>query len=408
MTATQEFFAFFSTAVIMALFCKADLLPEPSGLTYRWVDPFTLNLSWTWMKPKDWPCTLEFWAKIVEESGVGCQRARPECIKELRTQSHNAKFNPFLTEEGPSEWKASVQVFDCRDCGYVCASKNTNVSVYTPKTAVPRAELVKDFRCLIRNNLMSCSWTPAKAAIALNVTYRFCNQGHLKVCDQPHSNSCVLEVVLEDDPLKVYPDEICVSVQTATEMSTFKITFEVDIPMYITESGGYINLEWEPPEIGKTCWTYNVSYRECNKQKDPITYTPGHNNHSLQDIPYNRNCHYEFEYSISTKAHCPKLIGIPGSASYGINASPDQTMTVIAIVIPIILSACVFLSCFCFRRHRTIICPVLPDPSQIFKDFMNGNRELKFPAIVCEQEAEIFVPIVISPVSEESDLQQSC
>ncbi len=35
----------------------------------------------------------------------------------------------------------------------------------------------------------------------------------------------------------------------------------------------------------------------------------------------------------------------------GTNEPPDRTLTVLAIVIPIILSVCVILSCYCFRRY---------------------------------------------------------
>lgn len=43
---------------------------------------------------------------------------------------------------------------------------------------------------------------------------------------------------------------------------------------------------------------------------------------------------------------------------------------------------CCFLSLtclfWCVCRHRAIICPVIPDPSAIFKEMiMNGNKELK-------------------------------
>lgn len=35
----------------------------------------------------------------------------------------------------------------------------------------------------------------------------------------------------------------------------------------------------------------------------------------------------------------------------GTNKPPNETLTVVAIVIPIILSACIILSCYCFRRY---------------------------------------------------------
>lgn len=35
----------------------------------------------------------------------------------------------------------------------------------------------------------------------------------------------------------------------------------------------------------------------------------------------------------------------------GTNKHPDRTLTVVAIVIPIILSICVILSCYCFRKY---------------------------------------------------------
>ncbi|KAM6960318.1 interleukin-13 receptor subunit alpha-1, partial [Tautogolabrus adspersus] len=92
----------------------------------------------------------------------------------------------------------------------------------------------------------------------------------------------------------------------------------------------------------------------------------------------------------------------------GTNKPPDRTLTVVAIVLPIILSVCVLLSCYCFRRHSAIICPNIPDPSAIFKEMMmNGNKELKTPGSLYTPVPEPIEPCRITPITENSVLQQN-
>ncbi|TDG99898.1 hypothetical protein EPR50_G00199170 [Perca flavescens] len=120
-----------------------------------------------------------------------------------------------------------------------------------------------------------------------------------------------------------------------------------------------------------------VCYKKCNEREVCLNFTvtgePG-------QMPYDKRCRYEFKSRARMSHYCGngKFSGFGDVVPYGTDEPPDETLTVVAIVIPVILSACIILSCYCFRRHRSIICPTIPDPSAIFKEMMlNGNKEFK-------------------------------
>ncbi|KAM9335965.1 interleukin-13 receptor subunit alpha-1 [Symphorus nematophorus] len=394
MTFTREFFTFLSwTAIIMILNCEADRCPPPTGLTYEWLDEFTVNVSWK--KPRGLP----------DDSDVKFRVESIDDPSKLKCVSVGHFTESFLTEKKHSDhWTYNI----INKSKYCNQSDESLPATITIRTRKPRAELVKDFRCFIYPPRMDCSWIPVNQSLNLTLSYRIC--GHLeediksiKKCDEPYvhgnRNGCYLNT-------STVPENICILVETEAVMSTFTPNvLEVAPPkLNITEEGDYLKLSWSPGYGNSHCWTYNICYTECDK----FEICPSTNGETTMRVPYDKNCLYEFKSQVSTTDKCPpRSSRMSDPVIYGTNKLPDVTLYVVASVIAVILSICFILSCYCFRRHSAIICPIIPDPSAIFKEMMmmNGNREPTTGSLYTPVP-EPFEPCRIT-VPENSSLQEN-
>ncbi|XP_070849533.1 interleukin-13 receptor subunit alpha-1-like [Chaetodon trifascialis] len=395
MTFSRKFFAFVTyTTTMMVVYCKADRYPPPTGLTYVWLDKFTLNVSWK--KPSGLPDDREiaFLMKIRGDKSERCVRGSNV------TQS-------FLTKDMPSDrWTYEIWTVS-KSCNRSTEGTPATLIINTPR---PRAEVVKDFKCFISNE-MNCSWIPANRSLNLMLSYRTCGSLEeslkgLKKCVRPYSSGerhgCVLH---SDSPA----DSICILVESEAGMSTFKPALVVPPPqLSISEHSGQLELSFTPPLIGNSqCWMYNVCYNQCNQSMKCLTTSSGQ---TTLKVSYNKGCIYEFRSKVMTTEYCINASSSFSEAQlYAQNKPPDGTLTVVAIVIPIILSVCIILSCYCFRRHSSIICPIIPDPSTIFKEMMmNGNKELKTTTgSLYTPVPELIEPCKITLVAENGVLEQN-
>ncbi|XP_068569689.1 interleukin-13 receptor subunit alpha-1-like [Cebidichthys violaceus] len=358
MTFTTEFLTFLAfTAVIMVHHCKSAL-PPPTGLSYEWVDAFTVNVSWK--KPSGLQ-DKDVWYKYGRE--------HPDSYVCMKSRNFTATL---LTEEtGSANW--TYYVWTVEDCESPNESTKESKIIQTPK---PRAE-VKDIKCLItRTRELNCSWIPGNQPLKLS--YRICGRTEelikpLRECVRPYVGAGRNGCYLIADGVK---NDTCVLSETDAGLSTFRIAPMIDPPeLSVREEGDGLKLSWMHPKFGKGCsWTYTVCFKKCIHSEKCLDFTT-----EPVVMPYDKSCRYEFRSSVKTDNYCKTIFSERGKVvSYGTNEPTDETLTVVAIVLPVILSVCIFLSCYCFRRHRSIICPVIPDPSAIFKEMMmNGNKELK-------------------------------
>ncbi|KAM4537186.1 interleukin-13 receptor subunit alpha-1-like isoform 2-T2 [Odontesthes bonariensis] len=280
----------------------------------------------------------------------------------------------FLTDRMSSSLEFSVQASNKHCIGWT-ESDPTKITVSTRK---PHVELVKNFKCVLEATKMNCSWIPVNPTENLSFIYRHCGKAE--------SNTKIMEFNQPDrrENWKVFTlkakwryQDICVVVQTEHSMQTFKPKFAIRTPqMEVKENGDYLTLTWASPDVGANCsWEYDVFYTICSKN-DQLTAR------EHAQIPHDKCCEYEIRYSVKTDKYCPLVSGDDSKSQvYGAKRHCLDTATVVAIVIPVILFVCVMLSCYCFRRHRHIICPVMPDLSDFFKEMMNGNKEMKTPAV---------------------------
>uniref|UniRef100_A0A3Q3KXI9 Interleukin-13 receptor subunit alpha-1-like n=1 Tax=Labrus bergylta TaxID=56723 RepID=A0A3Q3KXI9_9LABR len=391
MTFHMDFFIAFLTCAAVTLVLP-NWPPPPTRLKYEWIDQFTVNVSWEKPRGVQDGSEVTYKYRLVKNGeDVTCTTVRNFTV-------------PCLTEETDSDgytynvWTDSSP--NCRSS----TGESTRVNI-TVKYLKSRAKVVKDFKCVIHGNETDCSWIPVDPSLKLNLSYRMCGCSEevlksLKKCHELHRNETRTGCHLKVNAIK---GDICILVETDAAMSTFIAEPEVPSPkMSVREVGDHLKLSWKPPEVGKQCtWLYDVCYTHCS-------YPEVSCHHSLE-VAYNNRCLYQIRSSVKTDIYCKKISsGFSEVVPYGSNKPPDRTLTVVAIVVPIILSVCVLLSCYCFRRHSAIICPTIPDPSAIFKEMMmNGNKDLKTPGSLYTPVPEPIESFRITQITENSGLQQN-
>lgn len=341
---------------------RADPHPPPTGLTSQWLDRFTVMVSW---KTQD----------ILNNNNkkllflVNMTRKEAQCLIVNKTSLREN----FLTEEMVADhWECNIQTVN------QCAHTNSIPATLKIFPFKPRAELVKDFKCFIQDTKeLNCSWIPVNATLNLTISYREFGVKDetiksLKTCTQPHSIGVRKGCILHGNP-----EDIRILVEADTAISTFKPQLVVSPPkLTITAEKDDLNLSLTPPTSAQ-CWIYNVCYKECNNSKG--CQEPMFGVLTIK-VPHDKRCLYEFTARTMSRKYCFEtdiLSHYSDPVFYGINKTSPEALTVITIVIPVILSICVILSCYCFRKHSAILCPVIPDPSVMFKEMMSGNKEHK-------------------------------
>ncbi|XP_074518019.1 uncharacterized protein LOC141784179 [Halichoeres trimaculatus] len=397
----MEFVVFLAwTAMSLALHCTAGC-PPPERLKYEWLDRVTVNVSWE--KPRGLQDNSEVMYKYsllkngkVDENSITGTRGRNFTVT-------------CLTEESDSHtWTYGVWTESSQSCNGSNESTRTEITVETPK---PRGKIVKDFKCVIQGKEMDCSWDPVDPSENLVLFYRFCGRHEyrlsgFKECEHQKLSSTGARTGcrLKADATRA---DICILVETDDAISTFIAKLEIPSPeLSVREEGNELILSWKPPEIGRGCkWKYEVCHKRCSNERLCKSFYV-ENNDPIK-MAYDKSCLYELQSRVSSD-YCKTITSdFTDVVTYGTNKSPDRAHTVAAIIIPILLSACVLLSCYCFRKHSAIICPNIPDPSGFIKDMMmTGNKEQKTTTVsVYEPVPEPVERCIVSPVIENSASQ---
>ncbi|XP_068612279.1 interleukin-13 receptor subunit alpha-1 [Brachionichthys hirsutus] len=389
-----EFSLFTRTAMMVAFHCHAESYPPPTGLSYQWLDQFTVGVAW--VKPSALPDDRGIWFFLD-----GNRKDNPACLKgHLRNYRVSQSF---LTEETHSDhW--TYNIWTVKDCQHSPEGAPATIRISTPK---PRAVLVKDFKCAVHADEMKCSWVPARRSLNLTLSYRICSSseesiGSLETCDEPRARGARSRCDLR---LAYSAEDVCVAVETDAAISTFKAPLSVPPPkVAVREVGDHLQVSATPPETGeRRCWTYEFCYIQCNKFKLCQNTSAGE---AAVKVPYERNCLYEFRSRVRMSTSCsasPLCSDFGAAVSHGSDKRPDLTLVAVSIVVPMILSVCVILSC-CWYRRRDIIYPVIPDPSAIFKEMMSGNRNLKIAGRLYAPVPERIEPCSVSLASQSVSL----
>ncbi|XP_071370056.1 interleukin-13 receptor subunit alpha-1-like [Centroberyx affinis] len=362
-TLREVFTIIICTAMMTAVQCVADRLPPPQNLSCEMTDEFCIKLSW------QKPSRLEHCSVKYRINGTKSE-IRP-------TRVH---YNCITTEEiGSAGLRYTIETIPNTSCGSRTTSKPLNCTIYPP------VKLVSDFKCfLYSSDVMNCSWIPENQFPDLEVFYKLCGypKEKLSKCEHLYSNGMRKGCHLKGN---LSTEAVCILVRGTSDGATVlhntfkrKPSLHVRTPppkLTITEQGDELTLSWTAPDIGKQrCWTYIINYSTCDESREDRIVEK----QLSMTLSYDKRCLYKFQIRANFAEKCGKGESLISEVvSYGRDEPPDPSLTVAVIVIPAILSVCVILSWYCFRRHRAIICPIVPDPSVIFKEMMNKTKEPK-------------------------------
>ncbi|MEQ2254966.1 hypothetical protein ILYODFUR_009001 [Ilyodon furcidens] len=364
MSATLWVFTFLSFAIMMTPCIEADRrLPAPTNVSYKWIDEFIVNVTWSWPKPEDLPqnCTVEYEIQQMGEEIPG-------------TRVENRNFTEYYLTKDLATGSLELRIYCTAktDCKGWNKSQPAKIKISAKKI---HAELMKDFRCFFLPNGFKCSWIPVDSSEDLKVSYRVVGKTKediesLKVCEGPYKikgrNGCYLRPEKGRD--------IFVLVETETRMTTFRPKYAIPVQkMSVNETGHHLKLTWTIPNIGRDCtWIFCLWYKECGNNKPPKCFK--FREDWTVDIPNNKCCGYEFQYNITTDRFCTEVSSETSEViTYGTTTTCFNMANVLAIIIPFMVCFCVALSFYCFKKHEKIFGPTRLDPS-VIKDIMKDNK----------------------------------
>nr|XP_043878131.1 interleukin-13 receptor subunit alpha-1-like [Solea senegalensis] len=375
-------------AVLTVLHCSADQLPPPTNLKCNLPDQISVNLTWSWQRPSNLPENCKIYYVISYPEGP---------------QRTNAKYFEHRCPMNVHNY--TVKAVGVESC-----------NGWTPSTPVPiinqmlQDKVVKDFRCVPRSSGMNCSWIPKDRSLDLTFSYCDCSSNSkvckpVKDCDLYTSgirNGCLMK--------EISPNELEIGflVKSTNGLDVIKPVFVLPSPkLKVTAIRDLLILSWTPPNVGPwDCpWEYELCFTECGRKQSCRNITS-----MSRNMSYDENCMYTFRSRVfPSRLYCRLLSSnFSEDVKYGMTKPPDTTLTMIAIVIPIILFICVILSCYCFWKHSDIICANPPDPSTILKEMMSGNKEHenKREGLYTPLPEDV-EPCIISPITENRRLQEN-
>ncbi|XP_061565926.1 uncharacterized protein LOC133420283 isoform X2 [Cololabis saira] len=289
MTIIRDLFALLGTAIIMVCQCGADRpLPEVTGVSYEWIDPFVLKLHWSWMRPEALPksCQVQFSVK-----GENKDRATTE---RLNTREEHVDMC-YLTKS-PATTRIYIHVCP-ENCSGWTISQTVNKTIEEPNNA----ELVKDFKCVMKsyNMTWNCTWTPAHPSLKLDVSYRKSGKAEKDLNRLTTCREFITTGEQRGCHVHTDPQDIWVLAKTDSQRHIFKPRLVVPLPnVTLKEDGPLLRVTWHPPKVGRSCkWILNVWYKACHntetlKERDNFT------------IPYDSCCVYKLRYNVSTDKDC--------------------------------------------------------------------------------------------------------
>ncbi|TWW63614.1 hypothetical protein D4764_03G0006220 [Takifugu flavidus] len=356
-------FALFSTGIMATFKDQTESAGPPTELKRKWLDPITVELSW--MKP----------GGLSHNGDVNYEFTVDKEVGKLRSQENTGIYitNLFTREMDSKNWTFQVWI------------SNANQSLIKPATLnfspmKQKAELVKNFKCFLNDRKLNCSWIPVDPSLNLTVRYRQCGTTDeqiksVKTCEKPlstgnQSHQCIMTCNKSED-------RTCIFVETDNAVSSFKAPLAIDPPLLNVTvfDDDMLILTLTPPLQKLDCMTFEVCHSRCNVHKECRNTSQGFD---TMNFTYDKACRYEFQAKTNFLKHClnPALVSeMSATISYGVNADPYRILTIAAVFMSFILSVCIILLCYCFRKHREIFWPSIPDPSVIFKPMMNGNND---------------------------------
>ncbi|KAI4896370.1 hypothetical protein NFI96_023033, partial [Prochilodus magdalenae] len=339
-----------------------DELPQPADLNLSW-SPDNFSVVAQWRKPAG----LEAGCEVNYELGFYSKKC------------------PTIAA---SEWQVSelTHTWDT-DENEVCVSITTNpVKCGNKKQSKPLFKhlsrppgLVRNFLCVYYSHMkMNCTWSVVTNASDLQLFYRPRNGKNLKLCvsyiyNGPLRTGCHLygEEFVDDD----YFFLVTGTHKGLHEQSNFirDIKNSVRIPapkLNITVVDRKLHVLSDRPDFKPSCWHYQFYYKKCNENENNVTVSD-----NWLNLEYNEHCQYTFRVQAIYKRCGEGGSELSEPVYYGKNSDPSWALKVAMIVAPLVVTCCLIVTLVLFQRHKDYLFPKIPEPSLLFKDVLNGNKE---------------------------------
>ncbi|XP_066537497.1 interleukin-13 receptor subunit alpha-1 [Hoplias malabaricus] len=351
-----------------------DELPQPENLTLSWSTK-RFSVTTNWNKPSG----LEADCTVLYEIHFYSEKCPPNAaaVEKWRVKNVNHWWYTDVNE-------VCVSITTIPDkCGNKTQSKSLLKDLSRPQG------VVKDFTCVYYSDKkMNCTWTIISNASNLQLFYGT-NPTNLKPCVSYNDTGstrtgCYLhdEKFLEGDTFFIVNGTL----KGLPIQSNFirKISNFVKImppKIRITRNGTLLRFQSSPPGFNKHCWNYEYLYRKCDEDAKNLR---GDDDWSAS-VDYDEACRYTVQ--VQATYNCGK-----GNSSmslpeyYGENRDLNWSLKVTSIVIPIVVSCCLIVALVLIRRHKDYLFPKIPEPSAMFKDMFNGNKDKGL------EDAKLYVP----------------
>ncbi|XP_045067706.1 interleukin-5 receptor subunit alpha isoform X2 [Coregonus clupeaformis] len=264
------------------------------------------------------------------------------------------------------------------------------IPLVTPEVAVEK-ELVNNFQCcLYSSKAMNCNWLPAnQAPDDLQLYYWFSGESHKAACSDyqyraSEKTGCRLRGDFLEHNVNFHVNGTFNGLSVQNIFWVFPINcVKPPAPrVKITEEGKDLILSWDPPDLAAHhCWVYILNYSKCQESLSKEIQYQYEN--VVVDVPYDLRCQYRVQVKAVYKESCGAGESDWSDVElYGVeDRHVDWSMTVVAILIPAAVGLFIILFLCCFMKHRNKLFPEIPQPSLIFKDMVNSNKEQKLGVV---------------------------
>ncbi|CAL8384270.1 unnamed protein product [Arctogadus glacialis] len=329
-----------------------ELPPPPFNLSYEWIDPFHIRLSW----------------QLI-----------PHGVKEYKLLVTDLNSNVTLTLKTTASTRTSR-----------CPYEGSNpVSIVVPR----QVQLVTDFKFLLyppcdggSSQTPLCgqqaTWTPGNGTSGLSVSYRLCDRAsaELSLCQDNSSGlqqGCHLTGLQNERK-----ERVCILFRGTVEGRALNQTFERHPHNHIrtfppnvsvSEQEGRLKISWQHAKACPNSWKYTVNYSECDR---PAKAVPSGLAMDHLLVPFNEACRYEIRVQPQLEASC----GFAQAERsvllvYNDGATPDHSVMVGCVAVPSLLSVLVVALCYYVRRKRNTFFKKIPVPPSSLKEMMSSLQQ---------------------------------
>ncbi|CAL8326579.1 unnamed protein product [Lota lota] len=369
--------------------CTPEPLPPPFNLSYVWIDPFFINLTWQ-AQPFNRNCSLRYVLR-------GPNR-KVESVPTLSREVLVAGFN--------SDVRYTVKTTKTHQRGHCQRyGDSTDVSIVIPR----QVPLVTDFKFFVyplcdgqSSQMPFCgrqaTWIPANGTSGLQVFYRSCysKSANLSACPVFNSGGLRQGCHLTGPENEMFKD-VCIlfrgKVDGRDESHTFQQkpnehlrTLQPNVS--ITKQGGHLKVSWRHSIVCPLkSWNYTIYYSECDRPARSVMSAYGAESVLL---PFDVACRYEVWVQPQLNVACG-VARVDRSALlvYNDGATRDHSMSVAFVAIPGILSVLVLAVCYYVRRKRKTIFKNIPVPPTSLKEMMSSIHQSQQLFVPVREEVEV-------------------